>query len=133
VSSVTDFGVFVKVPGGIEGLIHKSNLTENREESPEDALKRYHAGDKITAVVLELQPEKQKASFSIRDYRKKVQRDEISRYMAEEESGDSTFTLGDILKSKGETGKETKTGEKAEEAGGEMPLPKPDDGSGRTS
>ncbi|MCL1928420.1 MAG: 30S ribosomal protein S1 [Treponema sp.] len=115
VSSVTDFGVFVKVPGGIEGLIHKSNLSENREESPEDALKRYHTGDKITAVVLELQPEKQKASFSIRDYRKKVQRDEISRYMAEEKSGDSTFTLGDILKSKGtandaNAGRESETG-----------------------
>jgi small subunit ribosomal protein S1 len=105
VSSVTDFGVFVKIPGGIEGLIHKSNLPENRDESLEDALKRYKAGDKITAVVLELQPEKQKASFSIRDYQKKVQRDEISRYMTEGESGDSTFTLGDFLKSKSsETG-----------------------------
>jgi small subunit ribosomal protein S1 len=113
VSSVTDFGVFVKVPGGIEGLIHKTNLGENREESPEDALKRYHPGDKITAVVLEMQPEKQKASFSIRDYRKKVQRDEISRYMAEEEAGESTVTLGDLLKSKGETGKESETGEGA--------------------
>lgn len=109
VSSVTDFGVFVKVPGGIEGLIHKTNLVENREESPEDALKRYHTGDKITAVVLEMQPEKQKASFSIRDYRKKVQRDEISQYMAENEAGDSTFTLGDILKSRGESEKETAT------------------------
>ena len=145
ISSVTDFGVFVKVPGGIEGLIHKSNLSENREESPEDALKRCHAGDKITAVVLELQPEKQKASFSIRDYRKKVQRDEISRYMAEEESGDSTFTLGDILKSKGaandaETGKEAVTGKetgaerKAEETAAlkENP-PQPDNGSGVAS
>jgi small subunit ribosomal protein S1 len=103
VSSVTDFGVFVKVPGGIEGLIHKSNLSENRDESPEDALKRYQPGDKVTAVVLEMQPDKQKASFSIRDYRKKLQRDEISQYMAEEEAGDSTFTLGDMFKSKGES------------------------------
>jgi small subunit ribosomal protein S1 len=100
VSSVTDFGIFVKVPGGIEGLIHKTNLPENREENPDDALKRYHAGDKITAVVVELQPEKQKASFSIRDYQRKVHRDEISRYMTEERSGDSTVTVGDILKSK---------------------------------
>jgi small subunit ribosomal protein S1 len=99
VSSVTDFGIFVKVPGGIEGLIHKTNLPENRDESPEDALKRYKPGDKIRAVVLELQPDKQKAAFSIRDYQKKVQRDEISRYMAEEESSDS-FTLGDLVKSK---------------------------------
>jgi small subunit ribosomal protein S1 len=100
VSSVTDFGVFVKVPGGIEGLIHKSNLPENREENPDDALKKYHPGDKIKAVILEIQPEKQKVAFSIRDYQRKVQRDELSRYMAADESDDSTFTLGDFLKSK---------------------------------
>jgi small subunit ribosomal protein S1 len=103
VSSITEFGVFVKVPGGIEGLIHKSNLTENRDESPEDALKKYAVGDKIKAVVLELSPDKQKAAFSIKDYQKKVQRDEISRYMAEEESDGSTFTLGDALKSRNQT------------------------------
>jgi len=107
VSSVTDFGVFVKVPGGIEGLIHKTNLSENREENPDDALKRYKEGDKITAVIIEMQPEKQKASFSVRDYQKKVQQDEISRYMAEDETGESMFTLGDFLKSKGEASTET--------------------------
>jgi small subunit ribosomal protein S1 len=101
ISSITDFGVFVKVPGGIEGLIHKSNLSENRDENPDDALKKYKTGDKIKAVVLDVQPARQKVAFSIRDYQKKVQRDEISRYMAAEESDDSTFTLGDALKSKG--------------------------------
>jgi small subunit ribosomal protein S1 len=100
VSSVTDFGIFVKVPGGIEGLIHKTNLPENRDETPEDALKRYNAGDKIKAVVLELQSDKQKVAFSINDYQKRVQQDEISRYMSGEESDDSTYTLGDFLKSK---------------------------------
>ncbi|MDR0998355.1 MAG: 30S ribosomal protein S1 [Treponema sp.] len=98
VSSVTDFGIFVRVPGGIEGLIHKSNLSENRDDNPDEALKKYHVGDKIKAVILELQPDKQKVAFSVRDYQKKVQRDEISRYMAAEESDDSTFTLGDVLK-----------------------------------
>jgi small subunit ribosomal protein S1 len=100
VTSVTDFGVFVRVAGGIEGLIHKSNLTENREEDPEEALKKYKVGDKVKAVVLELQPEKQKVAFSIRDYQKKVQREAISQYMAEEETNESTFTLGDMLKSR---------------------------------
>jgi small subunit ribosomal protein S1 len=101
VSSITEFGIFVKVPGGIEGLIHKTNLTETREENPDEALKKYKAGDRIKAVVLELQPDKQKVAFSIRDYQKKVQRDELSRYMAAEESSDSKYTLGDFLKSKG--------------------------------
>ncbi|MDR2150756.1 MAG: 30S ribosomal protein S1 [Spirochaetaceae bacterium] len=98
VSSVTDFGIFVRVPGGIEGLVHKTNLVENREENPDEALKRYHTGDKIHAVVLEAQPDKQKVAFSVRDYQKKVQRDELSRYMASEESDGSTYTLGDVFK-----------------------------------
>ena len=100
VASVTDFGIFIRVPGGIEGLIHKTNLTENRDENPDEALKKYKVGDKIKAVVLEIQGDKQKLAFSIRDYQKKMQREEISRYMSEGESGDSTFTLGDFLKSK---------------------------------
>jgi small subunit ribosomal protein S1 len=100
VASVTDFGIFVRLPGGIEGLIHKSNLAENREDDPDEALKKYKVGDKIKAVVIELQADKQKVAFSIRDYQKKVQREEISRYMAGEESGDSTYTLGALLKSK---------------------------------
>jgi small subunit ribosomal protein S1 len=98
--SVTDFGVFLRVPGGIEGLIHKSNLVENREEDPEEALKKYKVGDKLKAIVLEIQQDKQKVAFSIRDYQKRVQRDELSRYMAKEESSDSTYTLGAVLKSK---------------------------------
>jgi small subunit ribosomal protein S1 len=58
-------------------------------------------------VVLEVQGDKQKVAFSIRDYQKKIQRDEISRYMAAEESDDSTFTLGDFLKSKGNSDRDT--------------------------
>jgi small subunit ribosomal protein S1 len=100
ISSITDFGIFVRVPGGIEGLIHKSNLPESRDENPDEALKKYKVGDKVKAVVLELQPEKQKVAFSIKDYQKKVQQEEISHYMSGEESDDSTYTLGDFLKSK---------------------------------
>jgi small subunit ribosomal protein S1 len=51
--------------------------------------------------VVELSPEKQKAAFSIRDYHKKLQKDEMSRYMTGNEADDvGTFTLADILKSK---------------------------------
>jgi len=104
VASVTDFGVFVRVPGGIEGLIHKSNLTENKDENPEDALRKYKVGDKIKAVVIDIQGDRQKLAFSIRDYQKKVQRDEISRYMVGRETNPSSFTLGDLLKSKTDPG-----------------------------
>jgi len=108
VSSITDFGIFVRVPGGIEGLIHKSNLPSNREENGDDLLKKYKVGDPVNAVVLELQPDRQKVAFSIRDYQKKVQQEELSRYMAAEESDGSTYTLGDFLKSKGRDSKDSR-------------------------
>ncbi|MDR0551352.1 MAG: 30S ribosomal protein S1 [Spirochaetaceae bacterium] len=101
VTTITDFGIFLRMPGGIEGLIHKSNLSENKEDNPTDMLKKFKPGDKVKAVVIELLPEKQKAAFSIRDYHKKLQKDEMSRYMAGGEGADDgKFTLGDILKSK---------------------------------
>ncbi|GMO51355.1 MAG: 30S ribosomal protein S1 [Termitinemataceae bacterium] len=101
ISSITDFGVFLKVPGGIEGLIHKSNLVKNKEDNADEELKKYKVGDKLTACLIEVQSDKQKLAFSLRDYEHKMQKDEISRYMASsDEKNDSGFTLGDMLKSK---------------------------------
>lgn len=101
ITSITDFGLFIRVTGGIEGLINKQNLTESREETYEEAVKKYTVGDTIKVVVVEVSPEKQKVAFSIKDYKKKVQREEISRYMSsEEEKDDSAYTLGDMLKNK---------------------------------
>jgi len=107
VVSITDFGVFLRIPGGIEGLIHKTNLVENREEDTDEALKKVKVGDKLKAVVLEIQSDKQKVAFSLRDYQKKIQRDEMSRYMVREESSDSTYTLGSVLKSKSGEGSDS--------------------------
>jgi small subunit ribosomal protein S1 len=56
-------------------------------------------GDRIKALVIELQTDKQKAAFSIRDYKRKLENAEISHYVSNEEGSDS-FTLGDFLKSK---------------------------------
>ena len=124
VSSITDFGVFLRVPGGIEGLIHKSNLPENRDETPEDALKKYREGDKLKAVVLEVHPDKQKVAFSIRDYQKKVQQQELSRYMSADETDDSTYTLGDFLKSKHTAEAETSAADTAPKAETPADTPK---------
>jgi small subunit ribosomal protein S1 len=103
VASVTDFGLFLRMPGGIEGLIHKSNLVENKDENQDEALRKYKIGDKLKAVVIDIQGDRQKLAFSLRDFKKKAQSDELSRYMVGKESSGSTFTLGDFLKSKAET------------------------------
>jgi len=97
ITSITDFGVFLKVEGGIKGLINKQNLLESREDTFEEVVKKYTVGDKIKAIVVDVSPERQKVAFSIKDYKKKVQREEISRYMSSTEGQtDGAYTLGDL-------------------------------------
>ena len=99
--SITDFGLFVRVDGDIEGLVNKSNLSEDKDEPYEEAVKKYNVGDKINVYVVEINPEKQKAAFSVKEFKKKMQRAEISQYMsASDNDEDSAFTLGDLLKNK---------------------------------
>lgn len=98
VTNITDFGVFVRVQGGIEGLINKSQLADPRDMSFEKAVEKVNVGDKIRAVVTEVNPGRQKLSLSIRELARQEQRQEMQKYIGDE-AGD-TFTLGDILKDK---------------------------------
>lgn len=101
ISSITDFGLFIKTDCGIEGLVNKSNLSDDREELFEEAVKKYSVGDKINVYVVDINAERQKAAFSVKEFKKKVQRDQISQYMSETDgSNESAFTLGDMLKNK---------------------------------
>jgi ribosomal protein S1 len=96
---VTDFGVFGTVPGDIEGLIKKQDLVSDRSESYDEALKKYQPDMQVKAVVTDLNPERQKLGLSIRDLVQKQQREEMSRFIQEDE-GEAGYTLGDLLKAK---------------------------------
>jgi small subunit ribosomal protein S1 len=104
VSNVTDFGVFVKVQGEIDGLVKKQDLSSDREVSWDDALKLFTPGIAVKAVVIDLNPERQKLGLSIRDLVQRQQREEISRFIQSEES-DAGFTIGDLMKERDTTKK----------------------------
>ena len=101
ISSITDFGAFVKVQGDIEGLLHKSNLVLQDNESQEDALKKLTPGTTIKAAVLELIPQRQKLALSMKDLAKQQQQAELSKFMDDSASDSDGYTLGDLLKNKG--------------------------------
>lgn len=103
ITNVTDFGIFVKVPGGIEGLINKNNCIAPGIEIEEDEiLSKFKAGDKVKAVVVEINRKTQRLSMSIKDYLKGIQREELSKYIHNDKGESSTYTLGDMLKQKGQ-------------------------------
>jgi small subunit ribosomal protein S1 len=99
ITNITDFGFFVKVQGGIEGLVHKLNIVDDRIEPLEAAMAKYKVGDAVQAVVTECSPSKQKLSLSLKDYVKRVQREEMDKYI-HDESKEETVSLGDMLKDK---------------------------------
>ncbi|MFA7643215.1 MAG: (d)CMP kinase [Sphaerochaetaceae bacterium] len=98
VSNVTDFGVFVRVLGDIEGLISKYNLVGPDEEYSDNVLAKYKVGDPINAAVVEINPATQKLSLSVKEMIRKSQQSEISKYIHDDD-GD-TFTFGDLMKSR---------------------------------
>jgi small subunit ribosomal protein S1 len=105
VSNVTDFGVFIKVQGDIDGLVKKQDLSSDREESWDDALKKFSVGMAVKAVVVDLNPDRQKLGLSIRDLVQRQQREEISKFMQSEDVGGGGYTIGDLLKERDTTKK----------------------------
>ncbi|WP_037571567.1 30S ribosomal protein S1 [Spirochaeta cellobiosiphila] len=90
VTSKTDFGAFVKVSDGIEGLINKNQLADPKEVSVEEALSGISEGDSIKAIVTEISPGRQRLSLSIRELKRKQERAEISKYIHEDEEEPKT-------------------------------------------
>ena len=101
ITSITEFGLFVKAPNGIEGLVNKANLSEDKETPFEEAVAKYKVGDKINVYVVDVNTEKEKVAFSVREFKRKQQRDEISQYMSNnDDDSDGAYTLGDLLNTK---------------------------------
>ncbi|AST31525.1 30S ribosomal protein S1 [Ralstonia solanacearum] len=64
IKSITDFGVFIGLPGGIDGLVHLSDLSW--QETGEEAVRKYKKGDEVEAVVLAIDVDKERISLGIK-------------------------------------------------------------------
>ena len=81
IKSITDFGIFVGLDGGIDGLVHLSDISWNI--SGEEAVRNYKKGDEIEAVVLAVDPERERISLGI----KQLDKDPFSNFLAEHPRG----------------------------------------------
>jgi small subunit ribosomal protein S1 len=81
IKSITDFGVFVGLDGGIDGLIHLSDLAWDR--SGEEAVRDFKKGDTLDAVVLSIDPERERISLGI----KQMETDPFIQFVVANEKG----------------------------------------------
>ena len=96
VKSVTDFGVFVQLEDGIDGLVYSSELAAERIENPAE---HFTDGQEVTALVVKVDANEQKISLSIRAVNDKAERAALKE-IAEQQSASQTTTLGDLLAEK---------------------------------
>jgi len=93
VTSVPDFGVFVRIEEGVEGLIHVSQLSTERVDKPASLFK---VGDQVEAEVVAIDPAERKIGLSIRALRKTEERQEMESYLKREKEG-SRFSFQSLL------------------------------------
>lgn len=99
VTSVLENGVAVKVIGDIESVINKGNLIASEEDTPQNVLSKYKAGDKITAMVMDISPAQNKLILSVREAANKEKKSEYERYVSQDNE-EKAFTLADLLDNK---------------------------------
>jgi small subunit ribosomal protein S1 len=81
IKSITDFGVFIGLPGGIDGLVHLSDLSW--QETGEEAVRKYKKGDEVEAVVLGIDVEKERISLGI----KQLEGDPFNNFISANDKG----------------------------------------------
>jgi small subunit ribosomal protein S1 len=81
IKSITDFGVFIGLPGGIDGLVHLSDLSWDVDG--EEAVRNYKKGEDLETTVLAIDPERERISLGV----KQLDKDPLSAFLAEHPKG----------------------------------------------
>ena len=81
IKSITDFGIFIGLDGGIDGLVHLSDISW--QQSGEEAVRNFKKGDEITAIVLQVDPERERISLGL----KQISEDPFADYCAAHRKG----------------------------------------------
>lgn len=89
IKSITDFGIFIGLEGGIDGLVHLSDITWN--ENDEEILRNFKKGDEVETVILVIDPERERISLGV----KQMEKDPFSNYLATNSKG--SIVTGKVL------------------------------------
>jgi len=81
IKSITDFGIFIGLDGGIDGLVHLSDISWN--ETGEDAVRSYKKGDEIETVILSVDPERERISLGV----KQLDSDPFAEFVQDNDKG----------------------------------------------
>ncbi|PMR70448.1 30S ribosomal protein S1 [Halomonas heilongjiangensis] len=89
IKSITDFGIFIGLEGGIDGLVHLSDISWT--ETGEEAVRQFKKGDEAEAVILSIDPERERISLGV----KQLDTDPVAEFLAVNDKG--TIVTGRVV------------------------------------
>jgi small subunit ribosomal protein S1 len=92
ITNLTDFGAFVELEEGIEGLIHVSEISREKVGKPSDLLK---VGDTVSAVVVHTDPHERRIGLSMKGLKERTEKAEIEKYISNQ--GSTSHSLGELI------------------------------------
>ncbi len=92
VTNVTDFGAFIELEEGIEGLVHVSEISREKVERSSDVLK---VGERVSAVILHIDPHERRIGLSMKGLKEKVEKAEIEKYISNQNP--TSNNLGELI------------------------------------
>ncbi|MFP4671453.1 MAG: 30S ribosomal protein S1 [Desulfohalobiaceae bacterium] len=95
ITNITDFGLFVEVEEGIEGLVHLSELSPKKVKSPSEL---FEVGQEVRAKVIRVSADERRLGLSIKQYQEELERSEAQRTKQEAQTAGSN--LGDLIRQK---------------------------------
>lgn len=94
VTNVTDFGIFLEIEDGVEGLVHVSEISEEKVKNLKEFAK---VGEALEVLIISIDKRNRKIGLSLRELKQAQEEQELKDFLAQQQSSGSTATLGDIM------------------------------------
>ena len=106
ITNVTDFGIFVKLEEGIEGLVHVSEISKDKVKTP---VGMYQVGDTLKAIVINVSAKDRKIGLSVKTLEGDGEEESVGSYkqLDKDQTDNSPSTFGDLLKAAAESGNQS--------------------------
>ena len=99
ITNITDFGIFLEIEEGVEGLVHVSEIAEDKVQNLKDFAT---VGEPLEVLIISIDKRNRKIGLSLRELRQAQQEFEMKGYSAQQQESSPNATLGDVLRAAAE-------------------------------
>jgi len=94
VTNITDFGIFLEIEEGVEGLVHVSEISEDKAKNLKEVV---HVGEPLEVLIISIDKRNRKIGLSLRELKQVQEEQEVKDFLAQQQAEASSATLGDVM------------------------------------